>query len=367
MRSVAQSLLARHPVLAGVGVGCRWLFWLAVGHPIGLMIFSLTIVAGLPWWYRTTVWAGAEAALGLWGFASLTTGAQSLHLWGHTCRFRRRWPGQFARAYRSRRWPPVVVDNHYSVPGGLRPTFAAPRLSIMPRAFDRRTIGWRLLPLADHDIYEMATAIGRVGGSDDRVGAISLRSLPGGDLALIVRFRSPGGGRSSRLSTGLGSLVINATGGSAIDPWDDPVTRPQSATIDIALGSRCGDDVVWLGDLTGRAADSDGNGERLMAATAPGQSDGRSVRADEVFRPRVSQGDHGDFVSNLPSGRARRARRPRRSGFPMKWSFAVILPSNILMAVVVAASDAGRVGVLAICAATMISLILIVAEGVANR
>ena len=51
----------------------------------------------------------------------------------------------------------------------------------------------------------------------------------------------------------------------------------------------------------------------------------------------------------------------------MKWSFAVILPSNILMAVVVSASDAGRVGVLAVCAATVISLILIVAEGVANR
>ena len=362
MRSVAQSLLARHPVLTGVGVGCRWTFWLAAGHPFGLMIFGLAIVAGLPWWYRTTVWAGAEVALGLWGFVGLTTGAQSIYLWGHICRFRRRWPSQFARAYRSHRWPPVVVDNHYSVPGGLRPTFAAPRLSIMPLAFDHRTIGWRLLPLADHDIAETAAAVGRVGGSDDRVSVISLRSLPGGGLALIVRFRSPGTGRSSRLPTGLGSLVIDATGLSAIDPWDDPMIWPPSSGSGSGLDPAFADQIFRLGGLVGQSADGTEDDGRTTPGAAQAWSDRSGAMADERFGAGTLSAGRDAFISNVPPGYT-----GRRSGFPMKWSFSVVLPSNVLMAVVVGASDAGRVGVLAVCAATVVSLILIIAEGVASR
>ncbi len=358
MRSVAQSLLARHPLLAGVGVGYRWGLWLAAGHPFGLIVFGLAIVAGLPWWYRMTVWAGTELALGLWGFAGLTTGAESLYLWGHLCRFRRRWPGEFTRAYHGHGWPPVVVGSLYSVPGGLRPAFAAPRLSLMPRAFDHRTVGWRLLPRPDHDITELALAVGRIGGSDDRVGTISLRSLPGGELALIVRFRRLGTGRSSKLPTGLGSLVIDdETGGSAIDPWDDPVRRPTSPSF-ASIGA-VGDDVVRLGELADAAANETNGDEPLGMIAGPSATSAEvsdRVGGGAASHPAIGS-DAGPFVSNLPP----------RSRFPMKWSFSVILPSNVLMAVAVGASDAGPVGVLAVCAAAVISLILIVAEGVADR
>ena len=341
MRSVAQSFLARHPVHAGLGAGGRWILWLVAGHPFGILILGLSVVAGLSWWLRVSLFAGTEAALALWGFAGLTTGAQSLHLWGHQCRFRRRWPGQFAKAYRCPRRPPVVVGIHYSVPGGLRPSFAAPRLSVLPRAFDHRTIGWRLLPFAEHEVAEMAAAVGRVGGSDCRVSAITLRSLPGGELALIVRFRSLGS-LSGRRTSGLGSLVIDETGGSALDPWDDPARRPQVSVAGLGSDSSAGvDDSVSLGGGVDEAT------AVVHMAAGPLASDGA-----------------GDLVSHLPPSRGDRS---PREDLPMKWSLSVVLPSSILVAIAVLASDTGGVGTLAVGATTVVSLLLIAAEGLASR
>ena len=367
MRSVAQSLLARHPVFAGVGVGCRWVLWLAAGHPFGLIVIGLAVIAGLPWWYRALVWVGTEVALGLWGFAGLTTGAQSLYLWGHLCRFRRRWPGEFARAYRSDRWPPVVVDNHYSVPGGLRPMLAAPRLSIMPRALDHQTIGWRMLPLADHDLVELAAAVGRVGGADDRIGSIDLRVIPGGQLALIVGFRFVGTGRSSRLPTGLELLEQGGLPEVDLDLADPlrSVLDIQGADADLVLDT--GSNVATLGGFDGQAIDIGGDDDASVPGSGDSTPDDRSaaVMPGPLDGGRQPIGGGGGSGSSLPPNT--RTSEKRRQGFPMKWSFSVILPSNALVAFAVAASDAGRIGILAVCAATAVSIVLIVAEGVASR
>ena len=361
MRSVAQSLLARHPALAGVGVGCRWVAWAAVGHPFGLLLFALALGAGLRWWPSAIVGAGAEAVVGLWGVVGLTTGAQSLQLWAQLCRFRRRWPGRFSRAYRSEGHPPVVVSNLYSVPGGLRPVLAAPRLSVMPHAFDHQTIGWHLLPRADHDLMQVALAVGRVGGSDESVGAISLRSLPGGDLALIVRFRRFAVRRSTQASRALGSLVIDEGGGSAIDPWDDQDLLHSLALSDVGGGSNGRDHVVRLGDLPGSGADSVG-GRETSASRPPERRLGR-VEPAHSNAGRQSIGS-GHFVSHLPPSATDQGRR-RRSR--MRWSFSVVLPANVLVGVAVAASDAGRVGLVAVCVAAVLSILLIVAEGAVHR
>ena len=118
MRSIVQSFLARHPMITAVGVGFRWVMWLLAGHLFGITAFVLAMLSNVSVLYAVLVWISVEASLALWGLAGLTTGAHSLYLWAQLCRFRRRWPGQFARSYQAHRWPPVVVDNHYSVPGG---------------------------------------------------------------------------------------------------------------------------------------------------------------------------------------------------------------------------------------------------------
>ncbi len=366
MRSVAQSLFARHPTAAGVGVGIRWLVWLVAGHPFGLVVLLLAVDAGLWWRHAWLLGAAAELALGLWGYAGPTKGARSIHLWGQLCRFRRRWPAQFSRAYRPHRRPSVVSENHYSVPGGLRPVLAAPRLSVMPRAFDHRTIGWGILPTADHDLGELVVAVERLGSSDDRIGSIRVRRVRTGQLALIVRFRRSGVTRSILLAVGLGSLAEDITDEAGPCSMLSPLSPFGSGSADGDLHdsarSRIGppDDqkrswprgigvspVVSLGSVPGEAGSDTG-----FEAWAPSGQSGR------ILQP-------GGVGSEAPMS----LRRSSNDGtaFPLKWSFSVILPANSLLALVVSTSDSGPIGLVAVVAATVVSVLLIAAEAAAGR
>ncbi|MDH3193664.1 MAG: hypothetical protein OEM40_05010 [Acidimicrobiia bacterium] len=413
MRSLVQSVFARHPVVVAGATGLRWVSWLLAGHPFGPVIAFVAFVVGLPLWYQGLTLVAVEAALALWGFAGYTNGAQALYLWGHLCRFRRRWPGRFARAYDDHRFFPVLAHNYYSVPGGLRPILVAPQLSLLPRAFSYRRVGWILTPRAEHDLPTLRLATERVAAADDRIGNIEIREVRGGRLALIVDFERPGTGRSGRLAVRIGDLADPGDdGGGGLDVLSAPPPPPYSPPYRPRESDRSTDRPgVGVGTGIGVAT---GIGETVQIGSGDGITSGIADAVPPVAWPEPERGgsayggdipglqrfrlgdvpvrtwrrhavvggvvdDSGDVVDGtggsevsrvgLRSSQPGRVRPPmieRRRGVSLPWSFSVIVPANLLIGVAVLLTDAGPVAVIALCAGAGASIILIIAEGMSG-
>lgn len=392
MRSVIQSLLARHPIFAAGGVGLRWILWLVVGHPFGLAAaIFLAVATDLPLWAQLGFLAAVETALAFWGLAASTTGARSVYLWPQLCRFRRRFPSEFAQAYDTRRAIPVVGRNYYSIPGGLRPVLFAPQLSLLPGAFSYQTVGWTLRPRPQHHVDELAAAVERIAIADDRVARVQLRQVRGQDLALIVHFERPGSGMTGRLTSRLHEIGDLAEGGGdgggniLDDPPPPPTAPPRPDDPSIPTPS-------WL------LGDIEPGGTAIYPADIPGLQRFRrtdipsrvpALPADPTPVPDYSNlgqpGHLGDYRDPSPTGsrhlaaviagpwaadEARAAPSSHRVAptgrAPMRWSFTVIVPANLALGAVVWMTDAGPVAIVALCTGAAISVILIVAEEVAR-
>lgn len=411
MRTVFQAILADRPRLVAVGVGLRWLAWLAVGHPFFVLAAVFGLARGFGLVESLGLAAIVEVALTLWGVQGLTRGADAVYLWHQVCRFRRRFPATFAKAYQDPRLLALAAGNIYSAPGGLRSVLSTPRLSVVPRAFGYKTVGWVLSPREQHQPNELAAAMERIARSDSRLAGLRVQPTRRG-LALIATFAPPSRGRSGLLTAqlkdldgGLGGRPSSNGGGSGRNP-DQPFNTflnlsDQADDWDAYLNAQS--EAVIGPVITG------GAGPRPQASTtgypstyiheprpkSPSQEPPMIIDANDtdIFDSDIFDADFFDTTDSFDSYDPVDSTQPEfpfaasliegppvdgpgfidssatwpRTSTPMGWSLFVLAPANVLAGLAVMASDTSRLGIVVLFTMAVMSILLVIAEAMGSQ
>ncbi len=171
MRAVSRAVLAGHPLVAFWLVALRWLAWLLVGHPLGLLLFGGGLAIGLPVAWLPPAAVAVDDLAVLAASRGASSAGRLVWVWSQACRFRRRWPAALADAsVRQGRDVSIIFSgNYYSTPDGLRPVLAAPRLSMLPSYAFPASVTWAVRPYGTHSFGELHAQVRRLAAVDPRI------------------------------------------------------------------------------------------------------------------------------------------------------------------------------------------------------